>query len=581
MTGDGAQPQRPSYYLVEADAQQVAALQAAGHHPVVARMLASRGFGDVASAKLFLAPPLRDLPDPHLLVDAEAGAQLLADAVAAKKNICIYGDYDVDGISASALLHDALVMAGARPTVFLPDRLRDGYGLRLERLHELADAGAQVFVSCDCGSTAVAEVAAMKARGCQFVICDHHTLTDKLPPADAHLNPKRPESRYPDRNLCAAGVAMVLATALRRACANRGICRPEALELRSLLELAALGTVADMVELRDVNRTLAWHGLRALGTTQRPGLRALIGSDAKATDESWRVGFQVGPRINAAGRIAEPQTALRMLIERDVEAAQALAAQLDVDNHQRRDRQKIMQEEATGLAAPQKGAGAVVVAARGWHPGVVGLVAQRLMDEFHKPAFAIAIDDNGLARGSGRSVGGYDLVAALHSVGDGVLQRFGGHAFAAGVTLHERDVAEFARRIAAHAAEQLGAMPKARTYKVDAEVRPEDCTLELIDLVRQLEPFGQGNEAPRFVLKGVQVRGLRAVGGGQWVQARLHTVGRQADYGRGSVAAFGSQRQWQGIGNDDLVDVVCRLQRHTYREQVSAQASVDAVLPVG
>ena len=207
----------------EPDPTDVMRLQADGHDALVARLLALRGFGEVAAARNFLTPQLRDLPDPHTMADCQAAAELLVRAIQAGQSICVYGDYDVDGISAAALLHDILAMAGPAPRVFLPDRMRDGYGLRMERLQELADAGVQVFISADCGSTAVAEVAAMRARGCAFIICDHHALGPESPPANCHLNPRRPDCRYPDKNLCAVGVAMVLAQAFRRAAGLRGL----------------------------------------------------------------------------------------------------------------------------------------------------------------------------------------------------------------------------------------------------------------------------------------------------------------------------------------------------------------------
>lgn len=570
-----------SWTVREPDPAHVAQLQAAGHDALIARLLALRGLHDPSSAKAFLTPQLRDLPDPHTMADCQAAAALLVRAVQAEWSICVYGDYDVDGISAAALLHDVLTMAGGRPQVFLPDRMRDGYGLRLERLHELADQGVQLFISADCGSTAVAEVAAMRARGIEFVICDHHALGSSLPPATCHLNPRRPDCGYPDKNLCAVGVAFVLAQAFRRAAVHADLCPVEAIDLRAVMELAALGTIADVVELRQVNRTLAWHGLRALGSSARPGLRALVRHLPVGGVDAQRVGFVVGPKINAAGRVAEPRTAFDVLTVRDADTAEMLAVQLDVENNRRKALTETMVAEAMVLARESPVAGAVVVGQHGWHPGVVGIVAARLVETFHMPSFAIAVDETGTARGSGRSVPGYDLVGALREAGADLLQRFGGHAFAAGITLQGDAIAALRERLSEHAAQRLGATPAARIYQADAELSPVDCDMRLLDRLEALEPFGRGNEAPRFVLRNVEVRDLQEIGkSGGWGSARLHVRGAGSAYwARPSVKAFGAWRLWQGRSNGEPVDVVCKLQRNTYKGSVSVQAAVDLVAP--
>ncbi len=570
-----------TWTLREPDSAHYDSLRAAGHDTLIARLLALRGLHDPASAQAFLTPQLRDLPDPYQLADCQAAAELLVRAVRSDWSICVYGDYDVDGISAAALLHDVLTMAGGRPRVFLPDRMRDGYGLRLERLHELADQGVKLFISADCGSTAVAEVAAMRARGIDFVICDHHALGPSLPPATCHLNPRRPDCGYPDKNLCAVGVAFVLAQAFRRAAVHADLCPAEAFDLRSVIELAALGTIADVVELKHVNRTLAWHGLRALGVSARPGLRALVRHLPVGGVDAQRVGFVVGPKINAAGRVAEPRTAFDVLTVRDADTAEMLAVQLDVENNRRKALTDTMVAEAMELARATPVAGAVVVGQHGWHPGVVGIVAARLVETFHMPAFAIAVDDSGTARGSGRSVPGYDLVGALRESGSDLLDRFGGHAFAAGITLPSDAIDALRQRLSEHAAQRLGATPATRNFEVDAELSPADCDLALLDRLERLEPFGRGNEAPRFLLRNVEVRDLQEIGKtGGWGSARLHVRGAgSAHFARPAVKAFGAWRLWQGRSNGEPVDVVCKLQRNSYKGSVSVQAVVDLVAP--
>ena len=565
----------PPYSQPTPDATAVAGLIAAGIAPLVARLLVLRGVAELAEALAFLQPALRDLPDPHLMADCEMAAALLADAVSTGKRICVYGDYDVDGISAAALLHDVLVMAGAKPQVFLPDRLRDGYGLHLQRLHELADAGAQLFVSADCGTTSHKEIAAMRARGCQFIVCDHHALLPTLPDANAVLNPRRDDCRYPDKNLCAVGVALVLAQALRRQCVTRGMCTAAAFELRDVIELAALGTIGDVVDLRHVNRTLALHGLRALGQSKRPGIAAMAKTLTLSKLAAARVGFFLAPKVNAAGRIAEPRTAFEVLTTRDAQRAADLATQLDVDNNRRKDMQKLMVAEALVLAKDQPRHGAVVVAKAGWHPGVVGLVAQRLAEYHEMPAFALAIDDSGVARGSGRSVAGYDLVGALHQCPAGMLLRFGGHAYAAGLTMQAGNIAGFAQLIADHARETLGRTRTPKALQVDAEVTPAEATLELLDLLEQLEPFGKGNHAPHFLMRGVELVDFRTVGDGSWAQGTWYEAGGQRAYGRAGIRGFGPVHDWGDAENGATYDVVCKLDRNEFKGKVSVQAKVE------
>ena len=561
------------------DPVAVRALTDAGIAPLVAHLLVLRGADTVTAAEAFLRPALRDLPDPHLMADCEKAAALLCDAIVARKQICVYGDYDVDGISAAALLHDVLVMAGARPKVFLPDRLRDGYGLHLGRLTELAQAGAQVFVSADCGTSSHKEIVAMRALGCQFVVCDHHALLPTLPDADAVLNPRRLDCQYPDKNLCAVGVALVLAQALKRVCVARSLCTPQAFDLRDVMELAALGTIGDVVELRHVNRTLALHGLRALGQSKRPGVAAMAQTLTSSKLAASRVGFALGPKINAAGRIAEPRTAFEVLTTRDAARGHDLAVQLDVAHVRRKVMTKQMVAEGLALAEEQPRDGALVVAQRGWHPGVVGLVAMRLSERFEMPTFALAIDADGLTRGSGRSVPGFDLVAALHACAADLLDRFGGHAYAAGVTLQAERIPAFAQRLSAYVQQTLGRVRTPRELRVDAEIGAAEANLDLLDLLEQLEPYGKGNAAPHFLMRGVQLQKFSLMGDSGFASGFWHEPGPQAAYARSSVRGFGPIHAWGDARNDGHYDVVLKLERDAYNNKQYAQARVELVLP--
>ena len=529
---------------------------ALGLSELVATLLINRDIDSPDVARAFLAPLLTSLPDPFLMLDAERAAKRVADAVAADEAICVYGDYDVDGVTAAALMTSFLRALGHAPRVFLPDRFRDGYGLHEGRLMELCDDGASLFISVDCGSTAVSAVAAVRARNADFIIVDHHQLGPSLPDATAHLNPRRPGCGFKDEPLSAVGVALVLCQAIRRVLGHRGFFgnRPPP-PMADLLELAALGTIADMVPLRGMNRTLAWHGLRRLGHSQRPGVQALARHSGvlEKCNNADQVGFLLGPRINA------------------------LAVQIEIENTRRKALQKEVEQAALLAAADCPGrADAVVVASAGWHGGVVGIVASRLKDTFDVPAFVLSIED-GVARGSGRSVYGYDLVEGLRAIDDGLFERFGGHFFAAGVTLAADRVDDFARALAAHVAATLPVSERIWPLRIDLELAITDATLEVIDAIETLEPFDKGNRKPLFLLRGVEVADHRAVGDGSWIKARFVEQGDRPMWGRRGVDAFASREVLGDLKKGDIIDVATRLERNVWRGNHSAQASVIAV----
>lgn len=587
-----------NWLLLEPDAAEVDALVAACEvSPFVARLLANRGVTDVAAAQAFLAPKLASLPDPWLMADAKVAAERIAQAVVAGEHICVYGDYDVDGVSAAALMHGFLTSVGAEPRVFLPDRFRDGYGLHAERLQELCDEGVQLFISVDCGSKAVAPIAGVRARGVDFIVVDHHLLGAERPDVTALLNPRRPDCAYPDDGLCAVGVALVLVQGLRRSLVAAGHCtRQSAPGIGELLQLAALGTIADMVPLRHVNRVLAWHGLRRLGSSTRPGVRALAErARLQGKVAADHVGFALGPRINAAGRVASARAAFDLLTTQDSGRANELAEQVELENGKRRRIQKEVVEAA--LAAVERHAGtehAVVVSGEGWHSGVVGIVAARLKDRYHVPTFVLGVAD-GVARGSGRSIPGYDLVAGLDTlqsdetllIPDGqavsddasprLFTRYGGHYFAAGVTMPASQVATFREALVAHVAAQLPPEERVREQLIDADLDVAELTLDVIDELHRLEPFGKGNRKPLFLLRGAVLAEARRVGqDGAWLKVKL--VESESDrplWGRRGVGGFGAAQLLDcGAQKGDLVDVVCRLEANHFRGKTSLQATL-------
>ena len=550
--------------------------------PLLAVLLVNRGFSDPTTARAFLEPQLQALLDPFAMRDAELAGNRVADAVERDERVCIYGDYDVDGVSAAALLSSFLTSLGRPPRVFLPDRFRDGYGLHPERIRELCDDGVQLFVSVDCGSTAVEPVAIARSRGVDFVIVDHHQLGSVEPDATAHLNPGRAGCGFADEPLSAVGVALVLAQATRRVLGGRGYFGARTPpSIVDLLELAALGTIADMVPLRGVNRVLAWHGLRRLGRSQRPGVQALarhskIGEKAASSDH---VGFALGPRINAAGRVSDAIVAYELLTTASPERAEQLAVQVEIDNTRRNDLQKTVTLAAQSAAEVSVGREhALVVAGEGWHSGVVGIVAGRLKDAFEVPSFVLSVED-GVARGSGRSVHGYDLVEGLRAIDNGLFERFGGHFFAAGLTLPAANIDAFRRALIAHVEATLPLEARIRPLRLDASLDVATLDLDLLAEVERLEPCGKGNARPTFLLPQVVVAEIRRVGDGSWVKARLVEQSDRPLWGRRGVDAFAHADVLGALSKGDVVDVATRLERNVWQGRHSVQASVVAVRP--
>lgn len=559
------------------------ALRDHGYPQLLAQLLALRGIQSPAQAQQFLSPALRDLPDPWLLKGCQSAAETIADSLSKRESIWIYGDYDVDGISAAALMQCVLTALGGgdRIQVFLPDRIKDGYGLNGSCLEGLVDGGAQLIVSVDCGTTAWQEIARVRQRGVRFVVIDHHALGETPVQAEAFVNPKQTGCNYPDKNLCAVGLAFVVAQGLRRVLSERGSAMAAQLDLKTVLEFAALGTVADVVDLQHINRTLAWHGLRRLGSTARPGIRALAKHLPLDGVQADRIGFQLAPKINAAGRIADPRTAFNLLVTADVKYGEDLAAQLDLENNRRKDLSQQVTLEALQLARELPCCEhAVVVAGRGWHQGVVGIVAARLAEQLGVPAIVLAIDANGEARGSARSAHGYDLVEGLRRVADGVLGRFGGHAYAAGMSLAADRIPELYDRLRRDAAERLPPLPRTAPLTLDAELEFAAVDLALVGLIELLEPFGKGNAKPRFLLQDLEIAKLDRVGKDQqWVRGVLAMPGPQPLYARAKVDCFGPLQAFAGATRGQRIDVATTVDRNVWQGKHSVQLRVEAVRP--
>ncbi len=528
---------------VEADAARSAALAAAlGLHPLAARILAARGLGDPEAARAFLDPRLADLPDPFLMRGMEGAVARIVAAVERGERIATYGDYDVDGVTSTVLLAGFLRAAGADVVTYTPHRLVEGYGLNVAAVERLVAGGARLVVSLDCGITSVAEVAAAAALGVDAVVVDHHTVPVDLPAAVAILNPHQPGCGYPSKELAAVGVTFALVMALRRRLRERGRFgdgRPEP-NLREALDLVALGTIADVVPLTGANRILVRHGLEELARSRRPGILALkrvAGIPGGAPVSAGQVGFRLGPRINAAGRLDDAGRGVRLLATADPAEAEALAQELDRENQARQEIERRMLEEARADAAARVAAGArgLVLAREGWHPGVVGIVAARVAERFHRPAVLIGIAE-GVGKGSGRSIEGFHLHAALAACGEH-LERFGGHRHAAGLTLTAARIEPFRRAFEAHAAAALADDDLVPRCRVDGWIAEREATAQVAEALARLGPFGAGHPEPVLALRTRALRARTVGAGGQHLKLGLAGGLDAIGFGMGERAA--------------------------------------------
>jgi len=489
-----------------------------GLDPLAARVLVARGLDQPEDAARFLSHELTDLPDPFRMKGMSAAVERLTRAIVQGESITLYGDYDVDGVCSTALLSLFLDSVGASPKTYIPHRIDEGYGLNLRAVERIAREGSRLLVSLDCGIGSVAEVARAHELGMDVVIVDHHTVPETLPAATAVLNPHQPGCEYPTKVLCAAGVAFNLVMALRRSLRSLGwFDKRREPPLKPLMDLVALATVCDVVPLTGANRILVQHGLDALARAERPGVRALKEVARLETEgpvSSGQVGFHLGPRINAAGRLDDATLGLQLLRTRSLAEARELALQLDQANEDRRKIERAMLVEAVAQAEERPGTRGLVLWAEGWHPGVVGIVAARVVERFHKPTLVIGVQ-GGVGKGSARSIEGFHLVEALGECAEH-LSRFGGHRHAAGVTLDARRLIDFRRDFEAVAARRLREEDLEPRCRVDARVDPGELTECAVGGLAALGPFGAGNPEPTFVAESLQAQGriIAAKGGG-------------------------------------------------------------------
>lgn len=480
---------------------------------MLARIIAGRGI-DIDAVEDFLDPTIRKLlPDPLTVTEMEAAAKRIADAASRGEKVAIFGDYDVDGATSAALLTWHLRHCGLDPLIHIPDRIFEGYGPNVEAVRGLAGRGATLLVTVDCGTTSIEPLAEAKRLGMDVVVIDHHQCGDELPVVDALVNPNRPDDLSGLGHLAAVGLVFVTLVAVNRELRARDFwsdVRPEP-NLLDALHHVALGTVADVAALTGLNRAFVAKGLIALRRRDHVGHTALMDvARLSGPPEAWHLGFMLGPRINAGGRIGQADLGVRLLLEGDISEAARIAAELDRLNTERRviEQMAEAQAEAEALASlglDDKGS-VIVTASEGWHPGVVGLVASRLKEKFLRPAFAIALEPGGIGTGSGRSIPGVDLGKVVReAVHEGILLKGGGHAMAAGVTLKKERLAEFRAFVETALAATVADARHANELFIDGAVSARAVTTDFVNTMNRAGPFGAGNPEPLIALPSHQL----------------------------------------------------------------------------
>lgn len=477
---------------------------------VIAAILLNRGVKD-EDVDAYLKKSMADIVNPTLMLDMDKATDRICTAITNKEKIAVYGDYDVDGITATALLYEFLQSAGADAQYYIPDRKGEGYGINIMAVNKLYKLGTKLMITVDCGITAIGEVEFAKLQGMDVIITDHHTCKDRLPTAAAAiLNPKRPDCEYPFDALAGVGVAfkLILALAMKLGMKTSDI-------FNKYVDIAALGTIADVVPLLGENRIIVDKGLKAMQNPQRPGIKAIMevaGALRKGINAST-IAFAIAPRLNAAGRLGTATTAVELLLTKDEERAREIAADLDAENKERQLTEQNILEEALSLIAADPNfekKKVIVLAKEDWHHGVIGIVASRLCEMFYKPCILIS-HSNGIGKGSGRSIPNFNLFDALSEC-EKYLTGFGGHSVAAGLNINISDLEDFIKAINKYADDTLTEKDMIPSVNIDCPITERAVTLENAYMLSRLEPFGMSNEKPVFAMANVQVTDIASVG---------------------------------------------------------------------
>ena len=545
-----------------------------GISPILASLLIRRGITTESAAKRFFRPQLADLINPFLMKDMDAAVDRLNDAMGHKERILVYGDYDVDGCTAVALVYKFLRQFYSNIDYYIPDRYDEGYGVSKKGIDFAKETGVKLIIILDCGIKAIEEITYAKEQGIDFIICDHHVPDEVMPPAVAILNPKRPDDSYPFKNLCGCGVGFKFMQAFAK---NNNIPFSR---LVPLLDFCAVSIAADLVPVVDENRILAFHGLKQLNQNPSLGLKAIVdicGLNGRELSMSDII-FKIGPRINASGRMENGKKSVDLLVEREYSLALDQAKHIDEYNEQRKDVDRQMTEEANQIVArleSQKHQSSIVLYDEHWKKGVIGIVASRLTEIYFRPTVVLTRDEN-LATGSARSVAGFDVYAAIKSCRD-LLLNFGGHTYAAGLTMKWADVKEFRERFQAYVEQHIEPEQREAILDIDAVIDFKDITKKLHTDLKRFAPFGPGNPKPLFCTLDVYDFGTSKVVGREQEHIKLELVDSKSNNVMNGIA-FGQSASARYIKSKRSFDIAYTIEDNVFKRG-SVQLQIEDIRP--
>src|SRR5262245_41703088 len=548
-----------------------------GLSPMLCQVLINRGITDAAAVQAFLSPSLHDLHDPYLLHGMAPAVQRLVTAIRQGERIAVYGDYDVDGVTATALLVTFFGELGLGVPYYIPERASEGYGLNANSIRQLASEQVRLLITVDCGSTAIEEVALARRLGMDIVITDHHQPPDRLPEACAVLNPHQPACRYPNKHLCGVGAVFKLLTALRAALRQAQLLTDRLPNLKRHLDLVTLGTIADVMPLREENRIIVHYGLQELTQTRKLGLQALRQVSGRAAKPAGvgEVGFQLAPRLNASGRLGSAAHSVALLTAHDAHEAERLAHLLDTVNQQRRSLQQTMETAVHERIAQQydgRPPAAIVLGDAAWHLGVVGIVAAKIVEAYHRPTFLLHINGD-TARGSGRSIPAFNLYLGLQHCAQW-LRQFGGHKYAAGLTMDTAQLPFLQEDFIRFAEDTLAPEDLQPTLRLDAVVALTEVTPALVADMERCAPHGAGNPVPLLCAQAVRLASpIRRLGQqGQHARFRVAQEGVRLD-----VVAFHQAEQVTALPPRAVIDLAFTPTLNTWRDQCTLELHLRAL----
>ena len=556
------------WFLLNPDQNTVSSVKKAFRtSEVIARVLANRKILNPNLARPFFTPNLDMLHNPYLMQDMDKAVERVLTNINSGKPIMVFGDYDVDGTTGAASLYLAFQKFGADVTYYIPDREKEGYGLSYHGIEVAKDIGIDLIITCDCGINAFVQVDFANEQNIDIIITDHHTTDTELPKAHAILNPKREDCEYPFKGLCGGGVAFKLITAI-----GNELNIPLT-DYEEIIPLITLGTAADVVPIKDENRVIVHHGLNILENLEKPGLKTLLElAGLKGHISVEQLVFSIAPRINAAGRIGDANRAVELLVTDDQDKARLLAKELDNENKRRQIIQQAVVDEAllkVNAEADLKNENALVLANAGWHPGVVGIVASKIKEEFNRPTIIIALE-NGSGKGSARSVAGFDLYEALTACKTH-LDDYGGHPMAAGLTLSNKKLEDFKKAFINFANERLTEENLQATLTLDSEIALQDITPRFMEFLDKLSPYGPGNMRPKFAIRNAEIAGAPKVIGktGEHIRFKIRQGLKSC-----SAVGFGLSNKYEMLITGQPVDIACVVETNEWQGNTSIQMNV-------